>query len=245
MNSARSTLLPASSSSSSALKLVSHHFRRVSGSEEQERAKEGVSSEGGSLKHCNNPKNIVEKMKRKGCHTVNDIEHRIKSTLTKNLNNIFYNNSIFVVFMKKKSSVVQAQFGRCIMSLETKESTANVIVIRAKGTNLHFSPREFVVVTGLNCVSNKDDFVFDEDLPNRLIEDYFGGAKYIQKRELFAAFSKKLWGKDNDEDAVKFANVYFIHAFLLSVVDTVVISFVHFDLVESGRYSDYPWESHH
>ncbi|KAM3290562.1 hypothetical protein P3S67_018851 [Capsicum chacoense] len=29
-------------------------------------AKEGVSSEGESLKHCNNPKNIVKKMKRKG-----------------------------------------------------------------------------------------------------------------------------------------------------------------------------------
>ncbi|KAM3205207.1 hypothetical protein P3L10_028617 [Capsicum annuum] len=284
----------------------------VSANKSMDLAKEGVSSEGGSLKHCNNSKNIVEKMKRKGlkkpsspkppkiqksvkkanqdekgecskisspvssdfeseeekveeilrdqiymarvlpkfaphigCHTVNDIEHRIKSTLKKNLYNIFCNNSIFVVFMKKKSSVVQAQFGRCIMSLETKESTANAIVIRAKDTNLHFSPREFVVVTGLNCVSNKDDFVFDEDLPNRLIEDYFDGAKYIQKRELFAVFSKKLWGKDNDEDAVKFANIYFIHAFLLSVVDTVVIPRLHFDLVESGRYSDYPWESHH
>ncbi|KAF3656318.1 hypothetical protein FXO37_15544 [Capsicum annuum] len=145
--------------------------------------------------------------------------------------------------MKKKNFVVQAQFERCIMSLETKESTANAIVIRAKGTNLHFNPREFVVVTGLNCVSNKDDFVFDEDLLNRLIEDYFGGAKYIQKRELFAAFSEKLWGKDNDEDAVKFANLYFIHAFLLSVVDTVIIPRLHFDLVESGRYSDYPWGS--
>ncbi|KAF3670408.1 hypothetical protein FXO38_07105 [Capsicum annuum] len=177
------------------------------------------------------------------CHTVNDIEHRIKSTLTKNQYNIFCNNSIFAVFMKKKSFVVQAQFGRCIMSLETKESTANAIVIRAKGTNLHFSPREFAVVTGLNCVSNKDDFVFDEDLPNILIEDYFGGAKYIQKRELFAAFSEKLWGKGNDEDAVKFANLYFIHAFLLSAVDTVVIPRLYFDLIESGLYSDYPWGS--
>ncbi|PHT61227.1 hypothetical protein T459_34927 [Capsicum annuum] len=254
-------------------------------------AKEGVSSEGGSLKHCNNLKNIVEKMKRKGlkkpsspkppkiqksvkktnqdekgeCSKISspvssDFESEeekveedailsmtlniaFKSTLTKNQYNIFCNNSIFVVFMKKKNFVVQAQFERCIMSLETKESTANAIVIRAKGTNLHFNPREFAVVTGLNCVSNKDDFVFDEDLLNRLIEDYFGGAKYIQKRELFAAFSGKLWGKDNDEDAVKFANLYFIHAFLLSVVDTAVIPRLHFDLVESGRYSDYPWGS--
>ncbi|PHT38786.1 hypothetical protein CQW23_22359 [Capsicum baccatum] len=109
-----------------------------------------------------------------GCHTVNDIEHRIKSILTKNQYNILCNNRLFVVFMKKKNYVVQAQFERCITSLETKESTANAIVIRAKGINLHFNPREFAVVTNLNCVSNKDDFVFDEDLPNRFIEDYFG-----------------------------------------------------------------------
>ncbi|KAF3677422.1 hypothetical protein FXO38_03794 [Capsicum annuum] len=50
-------------------------------------------------------------------------------------------------------------------------------------------------------------------------------------------------GKDNDEDAVKFANLYFIHIFLLSAVDTVVIPRLHFNLVESDRYSDYTWGS--
>ncbi|PHU20247.1 hypothetical protein BC332_11398 [Capsicum chinense] len=112
-----------------------------------------------------------------------------------------------------------------------------------EGTNLHFSPREFVMVTDLNCVSNKDDFVFDEDLPNRIIEQYFDGAKYIQKRELLTAIFEKNWVKYNDEDAVKFANLYFIHAILLSVVDTVVIPRLYFDLVESDCYSDYPWGS--
>ncbi|PHU14233.1 hypothetical protein BC332_15438 [Capsicum chinense] len=129
------------------------------------------------------------------------------------------------------------------MSLETKETTTNAIVIRAKGTNLYFCPREFVVVTDLNCVLNKDDFVFDEDLPNRLIDDYFGGAKYIQKRELFAAFSGKIWGKDNDEDAVKFVNLYFIHAFLLSAIDTVVIPRLHFDLDGQSNSSSFELET--
>ncbi|PHU04958.1 hypothetical protein BC332_25780 [Capsicum chinense] len=48
-------------------------------------------------------------------------------------------------------------------------------------------------------------------------------------------------GKDNDEDAVKFANLYFIHTFLLFAVDTAIILWLYFNLVESGRYSDYPW----
>ncbi|PHU28760.1 hypothetical protein BC332_00853 [Capsicum chinense] len=177
------------------------------------------------------------------CHTVNDIEDRIKSMLTKNQFKMFCNDSIFGIFMKKKNYVVQAQLGRCIMSLETKESPISDIVIRVKGTTLHFSLREFAVVTNLNFHSNKDDFVFDEDFPNKIIDHYFDGVIYIQKREIFVAVSGKICWDENDEDALKFANFYFIHAFLLSSVDTIIISCLHFDLMESDRYRDYPWGS--
>ncbi|PHU06788.1 hypothetical protein BC332_23277 [Capsicum chinense] len=111
--------------------------------------------------------------------------------LTKEQYKMLPNNSSFGVFLKK-NCVVHAQLGRCIMSLETKESSTNVIVIRANDTSLHFSLREFAMVTDLNCVSNKDDFVFDEDLPNRIIEQYFDGASYVQKRELFIAVLDKI-----------------------------------------------------
>ncbi|KAM3282723.1 hypothetical protein P3S67_026368 [Capsicum chacoense] len=86
------------------------------------------------------------------------------------------------------------------MSLETRESSTSAIVIRAKGTILHLTIREFTLVTGLNCATNKDEFVFDEERPNRIIDQYFD-------------------------------------------VDTVAIPCLHFDLVESDRYSDYPWRS--
>ncbi|PHU24464.1 hypothetical protein BC332_09571 [Capsicum chinense] len=142
--------------------------------------------------------------------------------------------------MKKKDCVVQAQLGRCIMSLEMKESSTSCIVIHAKGTILHFTPIEFALVTDLNCVTNRDDFVFEEERPNRIIDQYFDGESFIQKKELFATVSDKIWGNNKDEDALKFANLYFIHAFLLSSVDTVAISRLHFDLIENGRYSDYP-----
>ncbi|PHU01201.1 hypothetical protein BC332_30988 [Capsicum chinense] len=126
------------------------------------------------------------------------------------------------------------------MHFTTKESSTSCIAIRAKGTILHFTPREFALMTGLNCVTNRDDFVFDEERPNRIIDQYFDGESFIQKKELFAAVSDEIWGNDNDEDALKFANLYFIHAFLLSSVDTVAIPRLHFYLIESGRYSDYP-----
>ncbi|KAF3682730.1 hypothetical protein FXO38_01132 [Capsicum annuum] len=126
-----------------------------------------------------------------GCHTINDIEDRIKAMLTKNQFKKFCTDSIFGVFMKKKNCVVQAQLGRCIMSLETTESSTSDIVIRAKETTLHFSLREFTVVTGLNCHSNRDDFGFDEDVPNKIIDqDYPWGL--VAYEELAKSLNKKL-----------------------------------------------------
>ncbi|PHU27223.1 hypothetical protein BC332_05555 [Capsicum chinense] len=174
---------------------------------------------------------------------VNDTEDRIKTMLTKSQYKMFCTKNIFGFFMKKKDCVVQAQLGRCIMSLETRKSSISAIVIRAKGTILHFTIREFALVTGLNCATNKDEFVFDEERPNRIIDQYFDGESFVQKKDLFAVVYDKIWGNDNDKDALKFANLYFIHALLLSSVDTVAIPRLHFDLVESGRYSDYPWGS--
>ncbi|KAF3613399.1 hypothetical protein FXO38_36265 [Capsicum annuum] len=175
------------------------------------------------------------------CHTVNDIEDRIKAMLTKNQFKKFCTDSIFGVFMKKKNCVVQAQLGRGIMSPETTKSSASDIVIRAKGTTLHFSLTEFAVVTGLNCHLNRDDFGFDEDVPNKIIDQYFDGSRFKQKKELFVAVTNKIWGNETDEDAFKFVNLYFIHGFLLSSVDTVIIPRLYFDLVESDSYRDYSW----
>lgn len=50
-------------------------------------------------------------------------------------------------------------------------------------------------------------------------------------------------GENNDEDAEKFVILYFLHSFMLSNIDTVFISHLHFDLVDSGRYKNFPWGS--
>ncbi|PHU07291.1 hypothetical protein BC332_23780 [Capsicum chinense] len=133
--------------------------------------------------------------------------------------------------MKKKQCVVQAQLCRCVMTLEVKGSSSSGIMISANGTSLSFTPMKFAIITGLNCVSNRYDFTFDEGVPNRMIEKYFNGKKIIQKRQLFLAFMEKVWGENNDEDVEKFAILYFLHSFVLSNIDTVVIPRLHFDLV--------------
>ncbi|KAF3641601.1 hypothetical protein FXO38_21538 [Capsicum annuum] len=145
--------------------------------------------------------------------------------------------------MKKKQCVVQAQLCRCVMMLEVKGSSSSGIMISANDTSLSFTPMEFAIITGLNCVSNRYDFTFDEGVPNRMIKKYFNGEKIIQKRQLFLAFTEKVWGENNDADAEKFAILYFLHSFVLSNIDTVVIPRLHFDLVDSGRYKDFSWGS--
>lgn len=46
---------------------------------------------------------------------------------------------------------------------------------------------------------------------------------------------------DKDNDAVKFATLYFIHSFImLKEPTTTIIDRKYFDLVESGRHVDYP-----
>ncbi|PHU01273.1 hypothetical protein BC332_31060 [Capsicum chinense] len=81
----------------------------------------------------------------------------------------------------------------------------------------------------------------EEGVPNRIVEKYFNGVEFIQKRQLFLAFTEKVWRENNDGDAEKFAILYFLHSFVLSNVDTVVITRLHFDLVDSGRYTNFSW----
>ncbi|KAH0686165.1 hypothetical protein KY284_016718 [Solanum tuberosum] len=88
---------------------------------------------------------------------------------------------------------------------------------------------------------NEKDFVFNTEEPNMIILQYFGVEKAITKSQVVEKFDNKVWG-DNDDDAVKFAILFYIHSFILSEEPTTtVIDRKDFDLVESGRYIDYPW----
>ncbi|KAF3618294.1 hypothetical protein FXO38_33509 [Capsicum annuum] len=85
---------------------------------------------------------------------------------------------IFGYFIKKKHCVVQEQLCRCVMSLEIKGSSSSGIAIRANGTSLNFTPREFAIVTELNCVSNRFNFVLYENVPNRIVERLTADGKF-------------------------------------------------------------------
>ncbi|KAF3630000.1 hypothetical protein FXO38_27404 [Capsicum annuum] len=190
---------------------------------------------------------IVRKLPRFAPHMCSysdkDIYGSIRTILNKKQFKNFCEKNIFDYFMKKQQYVVQAQLCRYVMTLEVKGSSSSEILICANGTFLNSTPREFAIIIGLNCVSNSYDFIFDKGVPNRMVEKYFNGAEIIQKRQLFLAFTERVWGEKNDADAEKFAILYFLHSFVLSNVETMVITSLHFDLVDSERYKDLPWGS--
>ncbi|XP_070002287.1 uncharacterized protein [Nicotiana sylvestris] len=144
--------------------------------------------------------------------------------------------------LEEKRCEVQHQLFRCFMALQLEGCPNNVFAIHVNGTSLSFSTREFALVTGLKCVGNDADVVINEKVPNWLIETYFGGANLFKNKDLMKCFANKNWGHDNDRDALKIVVLYLIHTFIFSSEkNSTTIPRLHFDLVESGRYSEYPW----
>nr|XP_009778661.1 PREDICTED: uncharacterized protein LOC104227978 [Nicotiana sylvestris] len=170
---------------------------------------------------------------------------RIVSELKENLTPEQYQqlgNTCFGFFLQMKHCEVQHQLFRCFMSFQLEESPDSVFAIHVNSTSLSFSIREFALVTGLKCFGNPADFEFNEKVPNRIIEAYFGGANFVKKKYLMKCFADKNWGHDNDRDALKIVILYLIHTFIFSSEkNSTTIPKLHFDLVESGRYSEYLW----
>ncbi|XP_075112122.1 uncharacterized protein LOC142182096 [Nicotiana tabacum] len=137
-------------------------------------------------------------------YTNTDIVSELKENLTpeqyKQLGNTCFGN-----FLQMKRCEVQHQLFRCFMALQLEGTPNNVFAMHVNGTSLHFTLREFALVTGLKCVGNDADFEFSEKVPNRLIEAYFGGANLVKKKHLMKCFADKNWGPDNDGDALKIA----------------------------------------
>ncbi|XP_075076504.1 uncharacterized protein LOC142163148 [Nicotiana tabacum] len=170
-----------------------------------------------------------------------DIVSQLKDKLTPDQFQQF-GNTCFGSFLQMKRFDVQHQLFRCFMARQLNGTPNNVFAVYVNGTELHFTLREFALVTGLKCVGKDEDFEFSETPPNRLIATYFGSANIVKKKYLRQCFNDKAWGPDNDEDALKISLLYFIHTFIFSSEkNSATIPRLDFDLVESGRYSEYHW----
>ncbi|WMV27517.1 hypothetical protein MTR67_020902 [Solanum verrucosum] len=175
------------------------------------------------------------------CYTNIEVMKVLATKLTISQYKEFCGTTCFAQLSSIRRCHVQAQLIRCMFLREIEGSSKDAILIHVNGTTLRFTIRDFAIISGLKCSDNEKDFVFNTEEPNKIILQYFGVEKAITKSQLVEKFDNKVWG-DNDDDAVKFAILFYIHSFILSEKPTsTVIDRKDFDLVESGRYIDYPW----
>ncbi|OIT34364.1 hypothetical protein A4A49_62751, partial [Nicotiana attenuata] len=174
--------------------------------------------------------------------TNTDIVSDLKEKPTPEQYKIF-GTTCFESFLDMKRCEIQHQLFRCFMVLQLEGSHDDSLSIYVNGTTLSFSIGEFALITGLNCVGDPEDFQFNTKVPNMIVNTYFGSVKNVKKKDLLKCFDDKNWVHDNNGDAIKIAVLYFIHTFIFFTEKNVfTIPRKYFDLVESGRNSDYPWD---
>ncbi|KAH0748531.1 hypothetical protein KY290_027763 [Solanum tuberosum] len=99
--------------------------------------------------------------------------------------------------------------------------------------------REFVIVTGLNCVSDGTP-INVPDSKCSLLSSYFPEKITVAKSHLRALFLAKKFL--DDDSTVSLVVLFFINDFLFSYEDNECqISNRDFYLVESGQFNSYPW----
>ncbi|XP_060192551.1 uncharacterized protein LOC132622050 [Lycium barbarum] len=156
-----------------------------------------------------------------------------------------FRNSCFGKYLRMQQLDVQAQIFRCFMVKELRGSTYRCFTFEINGKVLRFGLREFALITGLDCVSDENDFVYDNSKLNRLMVEYFGRNQEnqlpVKRHELIECFNKTVWD-DKGDDAVKMTILYFINTWVhCGEPNSTNIPRIHFDVVEDGRYNEYPW----
>ncbi|XP_060181970.1 uncharacterized protein LOC132611572 [Lycium barbarum] len=135
-----------------------------------------------------------------------------------------FRNSCFGKYLRMQQMDVQAQIFRCFMVKELRGSTYRCFTFEINGKVLRFGLREFALITELDCVSDENDLVYDNSKPNRLMIEYFGRNQEnqlpVKRHELIECFNKTVHcGEPNSTNIPR----------------------IHFDVVEDGRYNEYPW----
>ncbi|KAF3642284.1 hypothetical protein FXO38_21204 [Capsicum annuum] len=109
-----------------------------------------------------------------------------------------------------------------------------------QGEILKFTMLEFVIITGLKCTGNINDYMYSSSSKSALMSRYFSDNKgAITRSKLITRV--QMGNFDNAEDALNLAILFFVHTFMFSQHKEAPISVAHFQIVEDGRYIHFPW----
>ncbi|XP_062112449.1 uncharacterized protein LOC133823602 [Humulus lupulus] len=148
-------------------------------------------------------------------------------------------DSCFGHFLSLPSFVMQYQLIHNLLLRELKQPNPHEIWIGVAGMKLRFGIEEFALVTGIRCVGSHDKQEYARP-SNSFLNTYYKGMKKVTKENVREILFNKGW--KNDADAVKLANIYLMHIFLLSSSSLdVVIPQADFDILDSGEFGQFPW----
>ncbi|KAM3361519.1 hypothetical protein P3S68_016373 [Capsicum galapagoense] len=99
---------------------------------------------------------------------------------------------------------------------------------------------EFVIITGLKCTDNIDDYMYTSSSKSALMSKYFPDNKggIIRSKMITRV---KMENFDKFEDALNLTILFFVHTFMFSQHKESPISLAHFQIVEDGRHIHFPW----
>ncbi|KAF3613920.1 ORF57g [Capsicum annuum] len=96
---------------------------------------------------------------------------------------------------------------------------------------------EFVIITGLKCTYDIDDYMYTSSSKSALMSKYFPDAKGgITRSKLITRVIMQNF--DNSEDALNLVILFFVHTFLFSQHKEAPISLAYFQMVENDRSVD-------
>ncbi|KAK4349415.1 hypothetical protein RND71_032170 [Anisodus tanguticus] len=91
------------------------------------------------------------------CYTNTEIFKELKDTLTERQYRLF-GKTYFGVFLQMPHCEVQAHILRCFMVRELNASIEDAFLMDINDSELRFIIRKFVIVNGLKCTGDLDDF---------------------------------------------------------------------------------------
>ncbi|XP_050204335.1 uncharacterized protein LOC126654492 isoform X2 [Mercurialis annua] len=148
-----------------------------------------------------------------------------------------FRKSCFGYFLDLNGMRMQPKLFHSLLLREVHHSNKKELWFDVRGKKLRFGIFEFATVTGLRCMGDESRFS-SVSVSNGLYDTYFKNEK-INRVLIEKMFKSSSFG--SDDEAVKFAKLYFTQCFLLSSNENTKVEerFIH--LVDSDLCDEYLW----
>ncbi|PHU25237.1 hypothetical protein BC332_03569 [Capsicum chinense] len=151
-----------------------------------------------------------------------------------------FRNTIFDIFLDLPRCNWIEQISKCLLMLKIQQDNKDELHVWVQGEILIFTMLEFVIISGLKCTGNINDYMYTSSSKSVLMLRYFlDNKEAITRSKLITRVQNENF--DNAKDALNLAILFFVHAFMFSQHKKAPISVAHFQIIEDGRYIHFPW----